>query len=251
VKVSSLSHGAAVLGLFFFLVLISIGNLTTTEVSQLLIVPIRYVSIAIVVCVVVIQFLLGKIYFKQYVAAGLYISLVVYGITLSALNGALEVGVQYILINPLVTLSGLFLIATQTNKVFPDRISKFYLWYVLLALCITVVIGGLDYGFPPHFVFEYSSDLTSSDVLYSQGISQYFGFGALTAAYMLSKSRSTFLSALLLSCVVLMLAMSFLGGARGDSIAAAIVTLGYLAIQFRMRFFFLGIGDGNHTDFIC
>jgi hypothetical protein len=236
-------YPVVIVALFCFLVLISISELTTNDVSRLFVVPIRNTSIAIVFCTVVILFSLRKIHLKQLTAAGLYILLVVYGLLLSALNGAFELGAQGIFMNALVTLSGIVLITRPGNTVLPYRLSKYYLWYVLVALCMTIAIGGLDYNFPPHFVLEYSSNLDSRDILYSQGISQFFGYGALTAAYMLSKSDSAF-RGLLLICVFLLLALSFLGGARGDSIASALVTLGYLAFQFRMRFFFSVLATG-------
>ena len=88
VKFNRLSNGAAIVGLFCFLVLISISELTTNDVSRLFVVPIRNISIAIVICAVVILFSLRKIHFGQLTAAGLYILLVAYGMTLSALNGA-------------------------------------------------------------------------------------------------------------------------------------------------------------------
>ena len=235
-KLHSLSNSAAKVGLFFFLVIISIGHLTTTDLSRLFIIPTRQISIAIIICTIGISFLSKNLSIKQLTAAGLYISLVAYGMTLSALNGASDIGVQNISINVLVILSGIILIAGPSNAILPDRLSRYYVLYVLVGLCLTILVGGLELGFPPHFVFEYSSNLKSTEYLYSQGISQFFGYGALAAAYMLSNSDSKIRSLLLWTCVFLFLALSLLGGARGDSIASVVVTLGYLAIQFRMRF---------------
>lgn len=223
-------------GLFGFLVLISINDLTTNELSRLLIILIREISIVLVVCTIGVLFSLRKVHLNQLTAVALYTSLVAYGIALSALNGASELGLQGMPINLLVTISGIVLISRQSNKILPDSFSKYYLIYVLVGLCMTIAIGGLDPSFPPHFVFDYSSALYSSEILYSQGVSQYFGYGALAAALLLAKSESRFRSILLMACVLLMLALSFLGGGRGDSIASAVVTLGYLAFQFRTKF---------------
>jgi hypothetical protein len=229
---------ALISGLFLFLILISIGHLTTNETSRLIVTPIRLAAIVGVVFSLVFLFAINKINKKQLLAYIFYIGLVLYGITMSILNGAFDIGQKSLPIDIVVTLVGLTLMSMSVDRPLLDSIAKSYLLYVTFGLVATIAVGGLELNFPPHFVFNYNEDSKiESDMLYSQGISKFCGIGSIFAAYILSKAKQKFYVLTLLFIVFTFLGLSLLGGGRGDSIAAAIIALGFLAFRFRLKSF--------------
>lgn len=237
-KIRRVHHMALISGLFLFLILISINQLTTNQTSRLIAVSIRLTAIVGVVFSLLILFALHKIKKKQLLAISFYIGLVLYGAIMSILNGAFDLGQQNLLINILVTLSGLTLMSMSVDRPLLDLFTKSIFLYVFLGLFATIVIGGLDLNFPPHFIFDYNPDSKTGNPLdYSQGISQFFGLGSISAAYLISKTKQKFYVLTLLFVVFSFLGLSLLGGARGDSIVAIIIALGFLAFKFRFKFF--------------
>ena len=237
-KIRRVHHMALISGLFLFLILISIDKLTTNQTSRLIAVSIRLTAIVGVVFSLLILFALHKIKKKQLLAISFYIGLVLYGAIMSILNGAFDLGQQNLLINILVTLSGLTLMSMSVDRPLLDLFTKSIFLYVILGLFATIVIGGLDLNFPPHFIFDYNPDSKTDNPLdYSQEISQFFGLGSISAAYLISKTKQKFYVLTLLFVVFSFLGLSLLGGARGDSIAAIIIALGFLAFKFRFKFF--------------
>jgi len=237
VKINRISDNTHFAGIFCFLILISISSLVTNQTSRLVIISVRLLSIVGILVSVAILFFIKKINYTQLTAMVLYVSFFLYGILMSVFNGAFEVGQQGLLRNAIVTISGLSLIAQNTIYPLPDKLAKHYVWYVFIGLCATIAVGGIDLTFPPHFIFDYKLD-SNVNILYSQGMSKFFGFGAVAAAYMISKSQTTIKNLLLLITVLVLLSLSLLGGARGDSAAAVLVVLGYLTFKFQFKFLF-------------
>ena len=236
-KINRISDNTHFAGIFCFLILISISSLVTNQTSRLVIISVRLLSIVGILVSVAILFFIKKINYTQLTAMVLYVSFFLYGILMSVFNGAFEVGQQGLLRNAIVTISGLSLIAQNTIYPLPDKLAKHYVWYVFIGLCATIAVGGIDLTFPPHFIFDYKLD-SNVNILYSQGMSKFFGFGAVAAAYMISKSQTTIKNLLLLITVLVLLSLSLLGGARGDSAAAVLVVLGYLTFKFQFKFLF-------------
>ena len=231
-------HMTLISGLFLFLILISISHLTTNDTSRLIVVPIRLAAIVGVVFSLLILFALNKIKKKQLLAYSLYLSLVLYGTIMSILNGAFDLGQEQLPINIVVTLSGLTLMSMSFDRPLFESITKSYFLYVIFGLFATIIVGGLDLNFPPHFVFDYITNPEANDVReYSQGTSKFFGLGSVYAAYLLSKTKQKFYVLTLLFVVFTFLGLSLLGGARGESIAAIIVALGFLAFKCPLKIF--------------
>ncbi len=223
-------------GLFLFLVLISIGYLTSNDISRLIVVSVRFLSIAGIVFVLLVLLKMHMIKWRQLISLALYLLLVLYGVSMSTWNGTFEIGQQNLLMNFAVTAVGLVLISVPKGEIFPDSIAKKYVWYVLLGLMLTIYIGGLKLDMPPQFVYDYQTSLEAVEIVYSQEMSKFFGLGAIAAAFLISKSTRKYKS-IFLSCIVLMLlTLSFLGGARGDSLAAALIALTFLANKFPFKF---------------
>jgi hypothetical protein len=228
-------------GLFLFMIMISIGYLTSNEISHLIVVSVRFVSIAGIVFVLLVLLKMRMIKWRQLISSALYLLLILYGTSMSIWSGAFEMGQQNLLMNFAVTAVGLVLISIPKEEIFPDIITKKYVWYVLLGLMLTIYIGGLKLDMPPHFVYDYQTSLEAAEIVYSQEMSKFFGLGAIAAAFLISKSTIKY-KRIFLACIVLMLlTLSFLGGARGDSVAAALIVLTFLANKFPFKFlvFFL------------
>jgi hypothetical protein len=224
-------------GLFLFMVMISIGYLTSNEISHLIVVSVRFVSIAGIVFVLLVLLKMRMIKWRQLISSALYLLLILYGTSMSIWSGAFEMGQQNLLMNFAVTAVGLVLISMPKGEIFPDTITKKYVWYVLLGLMLTVYIGGLKLDMPPHFVYDYQTSLNGINIEYSQEMSKFFGLGAIAAAFLISKSTIKY-KRIFLACIVLMLlTLSFLGGARGESVAAALIVFTFLANKFPFKFF--------------
>ncbi len=237
-------------GLFLFLILISIGHLTTNDASRIFIVPIRIAAIVGVVTFIFIAIATTGLRKRQAAASIIFFGMLLYGITMSILNGAFDIGQENIIINTLVIASGLTLMAMSDKKILFDQFPWHYLNYVFLGLIATIIIGGIELTFPPHFVFDYAPDSKgSSEIVYSQGISQFFGIGSVAAAYFTTRVRKQLSSLAMVGAVLGLLALSLLGGARGDSLAAVIVSLGFLAYKFRFKFIVLSIAAGIALNF--
>ncbi len=235
-KINRITDNLSYVGLFLFLVLISISYLTTNDISRQIVVPVRLASIAGIVIVVCAFLVLKRISYKQLTAVTLYVLLTIFGILLSVMNGAFEIGQQGLLVNILVTLSGVWLFSIRKSNIIPDAMAQYYFIYILSGLCITIVIGGINLSFPPHFILEYNPDLQADQALYSQGISKFYGFGAIAAAYLVVKANSKISSLFWSVFVLIFLASSLLGGARGDSLIFVMVVSAYLASKLLMKF---------------
>ncbi|MDU2940131.1 MAG: hypothetical protein E7B59_13290 [Enterobacteriaceae bacterium] len=79
--------------------------------------------------------------------------------------------------------------------------------YCSISILLTIFFGGLTLDFPPRFIFN---DLGLNS--YSQGISKVYMIGALVSLLKYLKTKTK----IPLAFSILMLCLSFLGGARGD-----------------------------------
>lgn len=144
-------------------------------------------------------------------SSGLF--LLLYGVIASIVYG----GVSYFYENPeliaIIALSFVFLWASSAvgGEVSFREIDVFFRkWvpvYCLCAFIIIIVFGGFSLSFPPRFIFNEAG--TNS---YSQGISKVFMIGALLTliTFTIEKKKTA------MALSLLFLALSFLGGARGD-----------------------------------
>ena len=103
-------------GLFLFLVLISIGYLTSNDISRLIVVSVRFLSIAGIVFVLLVLLKIHMIKWRQLISLALYLLLVLYGVSMSTWNGTFEIGQQNLLMNFAVTAVGLVLISVPMAK---------------------------------------------------------------------------------------------------------------------------------------
>ncbi len=228
-------------GTFSFLILISIDGLTTNHASRLLAVAIRYASIIVLILTLIA--LLLKDQFRRgwknhFTASILYLLLVLWGAALALVNGVIELGWNEILLSSFVATFGAMLFMTKDKTIIPIKMAKYYVLYTFIGLFVTLWVGGFELSFPPRFVFDYLSDRENADILYSQGASKYFGVGAIAAIFIALNSKTKIKGYGVFVFAAIFISLSILGGARGDSVLAALVIIFFLLIRKAFHIFF-------------
>lgn len=221
-------------GTFSFIVLISISFMTTTELSRTIVVPVRYLAIFLTTASLLFLIIRTGIVKMQLLAVSLYLCFVLWGMTLTFFTGSHEIGSTNLVRDTLISLAGLLLFCKARHPGLLDKYAKWVLWYVFLGLIITVAVDGLTVSFPPTFNFASFRD-DVDELFYSQGTSQFFGLGAIAAAYVtktMKPGKKRYFSGTL---IFLFLSLSLLGGGRGDSLGAVLVVFGYFLIQSPIR----------------
>lgn len=222
----SFLNGAALqqVGIFAAFILTTIGLATTTNSSRALVEVIRLGSTVLLVGVSFILVLqekaVSRFVSRAMLAGGLLLS---YGVFLAVLKGGVSI-IQENLIRDLVLMTAfIYLVAKGCNVVLSEMVAHLCVWYGLIVVALTILSGGLVLDYPPQFILEYAATSLDRTSGYSQGISRFYGFSAIPAAFIAVtatglKSRIFFgISAFVF------LALSALGGARGDSVAALFV----------------------------
>lgn len=148
----------------------------------------------------------------------------VYGMFLAAIMGGISTAITALPTTILLTSLGLFVLS-QSEQGITRNGARILILYVVCFMLITVVYGGLVLGMPPYFVFEFQTESHGSTVSYSQGVTKFFGLGLVLCGFLLQSGRSVKLKAMLMVLSLFFLVLAFLGGARGDALAALIVFL--------------------------
>lgn len=229
------------IGFFAMFVMLTIGDLTTNNLSRLIIEPVRYIAIVFTMITMIIVFRTQRLSKKTLISLGLYTLILVWGLILSSINGASDIGFFELEVNALVTLSGLYIYSSIDSRSVSYSHNGFYIYYIIFGIIATVAIGGLEIGLPPQFVYEYSNKILEADISYSQGISRFFGFGVLIAVYAASEHAVFKIKLILYLFASIFMFLSFLGGARGDSVFAFVLICIYLVYKYHVRFIILMI----------
>lgn len=226
-------------GIFAFLVLISIGFLTTNNESRLFVGAIRYA--AILGCLIFILLDLVTWRMKRAFVYGVFVFaiLLLDGLILASINESLDIGAANIVRDILVVSIGLAIFSNTERRANKIQIARFYLWYVFLGLFLTWLVGGVKLDFPPRFAFDYASDNIGMDVAYSQGISRFFGFGAIASVYISNQSAKNIKKIFWLLMTGLLVMLAIAGGARGDVLATVGVIGVYLFGVYKRYWYIL------------
>lgn len=238
-KISVIRSQLSTLGLFLLLALVSVGYSTTNETSRSFIEPARALFISGVLFIVIVSLVLGRINRTQVTGLILLVALLLYSVITSHFSGSFSVGSMYLWRDGLVLISGVYIVSMKREADSEHAVAGLYVVYVLAILFLTVLIGGLDLAISPHFNFEYSSDIFETSVLYSQGISKFYGFGALAGIYLFAETSGRYSKWLYAFFSLVCLMLSVLGGARGDVLAMILVMMGFIAYRYKRKFFLL------------
>lgn len=226
-------------GIFTFLVLISIGFLTTNNESRLFVDTIRYA--ATLGCLIFILLDLVKWRTKGAFVYGFFVFVILLldGLIFASINESLDIGTANIIRDILVVSIGVAIFSNAERRANEIQIARFYLWYVFLGLFLTWLVGGVVLNFPPKFAFDYASDSIGLNIAYSQGISRFFGFGAIASVYISNQSAKNIKKIFWLLMTGLLVMLAIAGGARGDVLATVGVIGVYLLSVYKRYWYIL------------
>jgi hypothetical protein len=226
----------------FFIVATTISFSSTTVASRAYIEPIRVLSLAAVLAIVCVVLLRSRRVSKVAILAlGAYGAMVAYAVVLSVLyQGFRHIEHQFLFDVALGSI-GIYLVSSLGIRILPREALIVFLAVVAGAFGATMAVGGFVVAYPPQFLFEYSGAEAGVQVYYSQGISKFFGLGAIAAIFLAFESKGRLTSAALCAASLLLLALSLLGGARGDSLVAALVVFVYSLMRSRSSWVWWGL----------
>ena len=157
--------------------------------------------------------------------------LIAYGFAASLINNSFGVVEEGFFRDCLLILAFVYVFSRSPEVIVSQRVGRLIVAYGAVVLFLTVSGGGLEVSYPPKFNFEYNALYLDRSVEYSQGISKFYGFIAVVAAYLSVRDAVFLKSASYAFVTLLFLGLSVLGGARGDSVAAALIALGCMLVQ--------------------
>lgn len=217
-----------ILFLFFFVVTISM--VTTSQGSRVIIEQARFISILLLGIGLVLSIFLTKVSYKNVFSLIVIVSFFNFGYLLSLVHGGL-ISNSLTMITILIVFIGNYLLHLSEIEVFKYKFARWFIIYAVTVLIITIVTKGLVFTPIPVFIFEYASDTFDGNVLYSQGTSQFYGYSALASASLIAVQNTKIKKNILILLMLLFILLSFLGGARGDSVFALMVTFFYLTYR--------------------
>ncbi len=243
-KIASINKKYSIFGVISYLILVTISLLTTSNESRPIIELIRICAAGGVIISFVIPLIYKSSTYKYQkkinrvtaIGVAFFGGYIIYGLTISMINNSFRIISETIILDVVVISIGILIFSTKSRFLFSVAVIKYFLIYIVCGLIITIISNGIDLSFPPHFIFSYS------DRSYSQGASKFFGLGAIAAAYLISIYKSKKAIASLFFLATIFLFLSFLGGARGDSVLAFIVVLGFWLVKKPMQFIIAVMG---------
>lgn len=219
------------LAVLSYLILISVSFATTSTPMRQLIEVIRILAAGSLIITSAMLFLRSRYVSRVFVyGVFLYLLVVAYGLLLAIIFGGLDMVATRLPMNFVITLIGLYLFLGR-RQIIELKTVRHFLIYVGLVFFATVMFGGFSFSYPPHFIFEYQSTSHGTSILYSQGVSKFFGLAAVLAiysAFQFSKVRWR-IAFIILSAALIML--SLLGGARGDGIIAVLLVFSFILLK--------------------
>lgn len=218
----------AFVGLLSFLVLVSISGAITTFVMQSLVVYLRLVAGLVLISSVAVVLLKFGVKRTQVYSIYILVLIFAYGALLTVFMGSYSTGFvnfeRDLLVGVLGVMAlGVFVADSDNSR----SLVRAYCLYAVFVLLLTIWGGGLTLEFPPTFRFEYIATSLGSveGQTYSLGVSNFFGFAAISAALLASREERIGFSILGFFLTFLFLILSMLGGGRGESLAALVVVV--------------------------
>jgi hypothetical protein len=231
---------AILIAMLAYLIMVIVGMSTTTTTSRIFIEPIRLFS------AMVLMVALGQLFFNaknlKYQRNILLTCLAfgLYGVFLQLVYQGHLANVENSFYNLMVISIGAVVFGFSSMNGSFERLGKYLVIFIFLITILSLLVGGLVLEIPPRFNLEYLSDGNREEI-YSLGLSQFFGIGAVVSAFLAARVQSGLQISANLGAWTLYILLSLLGGGRGDSILAVLISL---LIIFR-RFPFgclLGLG---------
>lgn len=196
---------------------------TNGAVRQISIVT-QYSALAIAVVCGVLAVAQGTLLQSSIFALIGFFAMFTYGLLMAAVHGGIASALSDVPTTMLLVPLALILMG-QRDIVIRRPEALALLGYVLIFLLLTVLLGGLVLDMPPRFQFELLSARHGSEVLYGQGVTKFFGIGAIIAVYLLDSTERPMGKLAMAGLALTFLGLSFLGGARGDSLGIVITLI--------------------------
>lgn len=221
----NMSQRLTEVGLFLFLMLSSISYLTTTSISKEIIFYFRYFLISLILLTFFLSVLTRGLGRNQIAPIVMYVIAFFWSISIAAINNAFDVASVNYVVNFALTVTGIYFIACMQLNKLSLKFVVGYVVYVIIGLIFVITVQGLTFSFPPKFIFESASKDLGVDLLYSQGITKFFGLGSVFSAYLynMAKKNTTKVAAYFFTFVFLIL--SLLGGGRGDFVVSLCIAI--------------------------
>lgn len=219
---------------FAFLCATTVSLAVTAIDTRAILLIMRYA--AFVFCTLwILSLVLQNRFFSQETLLSVFVlSLIVsYGLMLSSIFGGIDMVIDEFLTDIVFLLLGVTIVSVHLQSGDEERVFSLFVALAWIVMIISLIKGGIVLENPPHFKFEFFSESQSANILYSQGMSKFMGLAALSSIVMMKVSESILLKSLAVVSALVFLALSFLGGARGDSIIAAFVVFLYAIINLR------------------
>ncbi|MEM9138218.1 MAG: hypothetical protein AAGB15_00180 [Pseudomonadota bacterium] len=238
------SHQTILRTAFVLLVVATtISFASTTFLSRALIEPARQLSalgtVGLVLMVLVTQ---ARISSSFLFTAMIVFIMLIYGMMLAMLNGGFVHVLDLLLLNIGILFLGFYSFVNTKGALLNKVVARALVIYVCLLLGLTIALGGFTLSFPPRFVYEYATSIQTIyyEQTYSQGISKFYGLGAISTAMLATWVQTKGWRMMLFFMCMFFLLLSLMGGGRGDSIAAVVVTGLHLALHARRAFWLFG-----------
>ncbi len=218
-------------GVTSYMVMITIGQSTTTSLSHTVIGIMRAAAAATLIFCLLRLSRLRSIGQRQLATVVMLAGLMAWAVLASMLNQSIYVVSQAMLIDVFVIAAGLLIFSRSSGRVLPDCFSRIFVAYVALAFSVTLATGGLILDFPPRFSLEYAEGIYAGELEYGHGASNFYGLGAIAATFWLVRGKSALEQLLSASMVALSLVLSVIGGARGDTVIAFLIIVVYVVVR--------------------
>jgi len=201
---------------------------STTLSSRAFIEPVRLLALGAALGIASLVFLQ-----RLRLARGTVLGIVVYGVALcygvmlASANGGMVHISEQLAADVVLALTGIYLFSSIGQNILPTRAVLLYLVFAGVVLALTIAVGGFTMAYPPQFTYEYAASEAGVAIYYSQGVSKFFGLAAIAAIFVAFSAPSRIVRLLLFGVCLGALGLSLIGGARGDSVAAALIVLAY------------------------
>lgn len=229
------------IGVLSYIILTTIGYLTTTASSRALIESVRILAAISVVLIVVMRLLKGRVESSQMLGAGVLVITLFIGFLTALTIGAINSAVDRILIDWIVLAVGLLLFDMSRANVIQISIAKSILVYGFIGLIVTLLLGGLTFSPLPGFNYEYIAQLEDVEFAYSLGMSNFMALIAIVAMYLSGMKSLRYVKFSYIVFGILFLTLSFLAGGRGDSLAGLVVIGVYILYRYGINKFISGM----------
>jgi hypothetical protein len=215
-----------------YLIAITVSFVSTTMITRAFIEPVRLIALG--GCLVIVGLSLlrrRKLGWPTILVMVLYGIALCHGLILSAANGGMPHVTKQLYADVVLTLTGAYLFSTLRIGIVPSQVIAAFVAFATVMLIVTIWGGGFQMTYPPQFFYEYAAAEMGVQIYYSQGVSKFFGLTAIGAIYLAFATRRRGLRLALFGLSLGALGLSLIGGARGDSVAAALIVVAYAALR--------------------